>query len=220
MKQLFFALTLLICTRTSAQYGDEPSWNSILSFEAGYTNFRPYKLNDHLRAAGSTTTLTAFQTFGIGTLGTVNVAREGTYDAAYAFHYFYPVTVTADSLRYKFSGWELLTSTYGYDVFHSTSIIDLAFAPGMYWGNIKMRKYFNGGNPKQFELFKNPFIAPMIRAELRFRLGPVAVGGRWSYRYDISKSRWKKGTSEGLPGYRAREMQYIVYLGYVFNRND
>jgi hypothetical protein len=141
-------------------------------------------------------------------------------DGAFALRFFRPVTVSADSLRYKIGGWELMTSIYGFELLPDVGAVDLVIAPGVFWGSIKMRKYFAGGNDKQFEMFKNPFIAPMIRADLRFQLGPVSVGGRWSFRYDISKASWKKGSSEVLPGYKAREMQYMLYIGWVVNRKD
>lgn len=222
MKHFFLALTFLICVSSRAQDWGQVSGNHIFSFEAGYTNFRPFQLNDKLYALGleSRNTLSTFETFGIGNSSTLLISRGGSVDGEFALHYFNPIVVSTDSLRYKFGGWELMTSIYGFEVFPKVRAVDFVIAPGVFWGSIKMRKYFASGNPNQFEMFKNPFIAPMLRADLRFQLGPICAGGRWSYRYDISKARWKKGTSETLPGYKAREMQYIVYLGWVFNWKD
>ncbi len=222
MKHIFLALTFLICISSTAK---SKRWsfasdNDIWTIEAGYTNFLPYQLNDYFVARGASNTFTPFRTYGIGHTGSLAIARGGMVDGGFAFHYFERQTINVDSSKLKVGGWELMTSIYGFDLLRKIRAVDFVIAPGVFWGSIKMRKYFAGGNVKQFEMFKNPFIAPMLRAELRFQLGPVSVGGRWSYRYDISKSQWKKGSSETLPGYQAREMQYIVYLGYVFNWKD
>lgn len=216
MKNTLALLMLALCINAAAQI-QGASGHSIFAVEVGYTNFRPYAVNDHLFPGNS-----GFEnliTYGGSFFGISGGRYAHTWDAAIGFHLFQPQERmgTLDSLSYQVRGWELMTSIFGYDVLNRVNAVDLTFAPGMYWGNLKLRKYFDGGNPGQFELFKNPYIAPMVRADLRFVLGPVAVGGRASFRYDITSARWKKGNSVQLPGYRFRELQYMVYIGIVFS---
>jgi hypothetical protein len=220
MRAFYIAVAFLYVSSLHAQGWGKASSNIVWTAEAGYTNFRPFQLNDYLIAGGADYSVGFLRTYGIGTTNTFAIARSGWVEGTHALHFYEPIIISGDSLNYRVGGWELMTSLYGFEVLPDARWVDFIVGPGVYWGSIKMRKYFAGGNAKQFEMFKNPFIAPMVRAELRFNLGPVSVGGRWSYRYDISKSHWKKGSSETLPGYKAREMQYIVYLGYVLNWKD
>lgn len=216
MKNTFLALLFPFAGILNAFALGLPSGNNIWQFEAGYTNFRPYPLNNYLSLSPNATPFTSLHTFGITCVGTTNVNRGGTFDAAYSLHFFRPQenVVQPDTLKYRVGGWELMTSIYGFDLLKNVQAVDLVIAPGIFWGNMRLRKYNSTGNFKSNEIFKNPFVAPMIRADLRFLLGPIAIGGRFSYRYDITKSKWKKGSSEELPGYKCREMQYLIYIGW------
>lgn len=219
LKPLSRFVILMLCffstTSVSAQIKGS-SGHTIFAVEVGYTDFRPTSLNNFLFATEAG--FTKLITYGGAITSTTNTHRAHTYDATIAFHFFQPqrLTSTYDTLSYQASGWELMTSLFAYDVLHKVDVVDLTLAPGVFWGGLKVKKYFNGGNPNQFELFKNPFIAPMLRADLRFVLGPVAFGGRASWRYDISKGRWKKGSSVQLPDYKFQELQYMIYLGWRF----
>lgn len=219
MRRSFFLIALLLLSNYSHAW-DVNSGNRILKFEAGYTTFRPYALNSFFSATQSSTPFSSFQTFGITSVETMLVDRGGAFDGAYSLHFFRPQenVIQPDTLKYRAGGWELMTSIYGFDLLKNVTLVDLIVAPGVFWGNIRLRKYNSTGNFKTNEIFKNPFVAPMIRADLRFMLGPVAIGGRFSYRYDITKTKWKKGSSEVLPGYRCEELQYMVYIGWRFGK--
>jgi hypothetical protein len=206
-----------------ATYDDDwrntSSGNNIWKFEAGYTLFRPYRLNDYLAAQGSPTGFTSLQTLGTTFSGSLSVVGDlgvdGTYDGAYSLHFFLPQTavVKQDSLQYQIGGWEFMTSLYGIDVFRRLSYFDFVLAPGFYLGTMRLHRITGHGD----ELFKNPFIAVMLRADMRFVFGPFAIGGRWSYRHDTSKSKWRKDSDGSLPGYRCRELQYMVYVGWTIH---
>lgn len=220
LRHLLFAVSL--CTTAALHAQDLGSGNSISSLEAGYTTFRPYALNSYLPQTVTATPFTSLLTFGYSGAGSSSTKRGGTYDAAVALHFFMPQenVIIPDTLKYRVGGWELMTSVFGFDVLKNVRSVDFTVAPGVYWGTMRLRKYNSAGNFKANELFKNPFVAPMIRADLRINLGPVTLGGRWSYRYDITKARWRKGDSETFPGYRSRELQYMVYIGWRFNWKD
>ena len=194
------------------------SGHLIYCADGGITNFRPDALNNFLFSTGEK--YENMITYGGSVVETIGANAHSTFDATTGFHLYRPQKLLSsyDSSYYMMRGWELMTSIYGYDVLKNANAVDLVIAPGVYWGSLKLRKYFNSGNPKQYELFKNPFVAPMIRADLRFVLGPVCIGGRVSWRYDITNGRWRKGSSVSLPGYKARETQYVVFLGWVLNR--
>ena len=211
---VFLMLYLFSSNSVSAQINGS-SGHTIFAVEVGYTNFRPYSVNSYLFP--NTTGFTNLITYGGGWFATVGGRSHDMTDGAIMVHFFQPQKLLAfDSTSYQIRGWELMTSLFGYDVLRSVDAVDLTIGPGVYWGSLKMRRYFNNSNTKQFELFKNPFVAPMIRGDLRFVFGPVAFGGRASWRYDITKARWKKGSSVTLPGYKFEELQYMVYIGIRF----
>lgn len=215
MKKISSAFAVLLCIVCNAQGINTSSGNSVWKLEAGYTTFRPYQLNNFLTAAGSSAPFTSLETYGIawgGGLVVGNRSDDGTFDGAYALHFFRPqvCVVKPDSLKYQIGGWELMTSIYGFDVLSGIQNVDLVVAPGVFWGSMRLRKEDSAGD----KLFKNPFVAPMLRADLRFMIGPVAIGGRFSYRYDITNGKWKKATDENLPAYKSRELQYMVYIGW------
>lgn len=219
LKSLLHSVLTTLCflytTSVSAQINGS-SEHVIFAVEFGLTEFHPKAINNFLFPGDKG--FTNLITYGGAWTSTTNTHRAHNYDATIAFHFFQPqkLNATYDSLSYEVRGWELMTSLFAYDVLHNVDAVDLTLAPGVYWGSLKMRKYFSGGNPNQHELFKNPFIAPMLRADLRFVIGPVVIGGRASWRYDISKGRWKKGNSVTLPDYKFQELQYVGYLGWRF----
>lgn len=219
MKKTLLSFLFVVAVVSSSNAWDGSSGNMLWKFEAGYTNFRPYALNDYFPHSSTSTAFTSFRTFGLTLSEPLNLARGGNIDGAFGLHIFLPQEniIQPDTLKYRAGGWEFMTSTYGLDALPEVKSVDFVIAPGIYWGTMRLRKYNSTGNFKSNEIFKNPFVAPMIRADLRFMLGPVAIGGRFSYRYDITKSKWKKGSSEVLPGYKCREIQYMVYIGIRLN---
>lgn len=216
MRKSLALAVILLSFLSNANAWDVASGNSIWKLEAGYTTFRPYALNSYLHLSANATPFTSLQTFGITRTDVVLIDRGGSFDGAFSLHFFRPQEniIQPDTLKYRVGGWELMTSIYGFDILKNVYDVDLVIAPGVYWGNMRLRKYNATGNFKANELFKNPFVAPMLRADLRFMLRGFTIGGRVSYRYDVTKPKWKKGSSEVLPGYRCEELQYMVYIGW------
>lgn len=222
MKNTIFVISVILLFGLRLYAWDVASGNNLWKFEAGYTTFRPYALNNYLNLSPNAIPFTQFETYGITFAQTELISRGGEFDGAFSLHFFRPQenSIRPDTLKYRVGGWELMTSIYGFDLLKNVRKVDFVLAPGVFWGNIHLRKYNSTGNFKANEMFKNPFVAPMIRADLRFMFGPVAIGGRFSWRYDITKPEWKKGSSEVLPGYRCEELQYMVYIGWRLNNGN
>ena len=210
-------VTLFAFTKTFAQGINGGSENSIVTFEAGITNFRPFQLNDLAHIPG--TGFTELRTYGLGLIATAHTNRSGVYDGALALHIFEPNRLDSftSGSSLKVSGWELMTSMYGFDILRGSRVIDITIAPGVFWGALRLKEEKYQGNEQRM-LYKNPFVAPALRGEVRLNLGPITVGGRISYRFDITSSKWKRRDDHlnPLPGYRFREWQYVVYLGWRF----
>lgn len=217
MKHFLLVVLLAVSGITFAQQMGLPSGHYVRSLEAGYTTFRPYALNDFLFGYGPQKSFSSLTTFGYCGSGVI-LSRGGMIDGALALNFYYPqeVIIKPDTLKYRVGGWELMTSLYAIDLLTRVEPIDLIVAPGIYWGSIRLRKYNSAGNFKANELFKNPFVAPMMRADLRVLLWKICIGARLSYRFDITSSKWRKGSSVTLPGYKFREGQYVVYIGWQF----
>ena len=104
-----------------------------------------------------------------------------------------------------------MTSLYGKDLIPGKTVA-LVLAPGFDWGAMKITRTVNGNG----SLLRNGFIAPMARAELRFVIGPVALGARGSFRYDISSESWrqKRGPQASLPGTTNTGWGLEFFLGW------
>jgi hypothetical protein len=187
-------------------------------FMAGFTNFRPYALNDRFGLTGMNE-FTQLTTFGVGGTGTMATQRAGLSDGEFSVMFYDLLTVKSpiDSSVLKAYGWELMTSLYGYDVLKSVKAVDLVIGPGIYWGSVRLAREVQIA-PNVKMRYTNPFIAPMLRLDLRFNFWRFSIGGRISYRYDITRSKWKErdGDLIDLPGYRFREGQYVAYIGFRF----
>ncbi|HTF06339.1 MAG TPA: hypothetical protein VK826_20045 [Bacteroidia bacterium] len=219
MKHFFFAgiLFTVVSCAVNAQGIQGGSGHTVYTLEVGYTNFRPWKLNDRV-VFGNQDGFYQLVTVGLsGSTHTLN-QDDDEFDAALAFHLFQPaykVEAWTDSSSLTVRGWELMTSIFGYDVIKNEHI-DLILAPGIFWGNLKLKEQ-QYSEPDRDMLYKNPFVAPMARVDLRFNFWRISVGGRFSYRYDITKGNWKRRNDgmEPLPGYKFREAQFMVYLGWI-----
>jgi hypothetical protein len=155
--------------------------------------------------------------YGLTFVEPLNVSRHGHFDASYAVGLMMKRKVTigpADSLTYEMKGWHLMTSFYGKDVIPG-SVVALVLAPGIDWGVMKMTRTVNGSGT----LYTNGYIAPLARAELRFVFGPVAVGARGVYRYDVTKDGWKvkSGPAFPIPGTKntGTSIEFFVGWGHV-----
>jgi hypothetical protein len=119
-----------------------------------------------------------------------------------------------DSLSYEMRGWHYMFSFLGKDIIPGKTVA-LVLAPGWDLGQLKMLRTFDG----QGTLYKNFFIAPMARAEMRFVFGPVALGARYAYRYDLTSADWKikSGPSSYLPGTKntGTSLEFFVGWGHV-----
>jgi hypothetical protein len=145
------------------------------------------------------------------------IIRGGGFDASVSFAMMMKSKVTMgpnDSLYFQMKGWHLMTSFFGKDIIPGKTVA-LVLAPGFDWGVLKMVRTLSGNGT----LYKNGFIAPLGRAELRFVFGPVALGARYAYRYDLTKDSWKikSGPAYALPGTKntGTSIEFFVGWGHV-----
>lgn len=190
-------------------------------FEAGITNFHPWKLNNLFAAQPGFTQLTNVG-FGFNYSTETSYDSTDTYygnDQTYSMHWFLGedqegVAANGDRIRYHLKGWELMTSSICMNLI-ANEHVDLVLGVGAYWGTLKLSTE-NATEPSGEMRYTNPFVAPMFRSELRFNLGWFSVGGRFSGRYDITDPKWKRKTNgaDSLPGYQFRALQLEFYIGF------
>jgi len=223
MKHFITALLLFTSSVLAAQpdstrqpfYGDHVYTR--FTFDVGITRIHPVATNAALFGSGGFEELMAM---GVGDNFSIEPLNEKGlfgYDWTVSMHWYLAdkrrvTDVHGNPYEYKLDGWELMTSSFGIDMFANRNF-DLVVGGGCYWGNLKLyQKSFTDSTQK---LYKNPFVAPMARAEVRLNFGFITIGGRFSYRYDITNDIWQR-KSEGLdpiPGYRFRDIQYMLYIG-------
>lgn len=156
------------------------------------------------------------RSYGLTFVEPMNVSRSGEFDASYSFGLMMKrkVSIANDSLTFEMRGWHLMTSFYGKDIIPG-DVVALVLAPGVDWGVMKMLRTVGGNG----SLFKNGYIAPLARAEFRLVFGPIAVGARGVYRYDITKDGWKlkSGKPYDLPGTKntGASIEFFVGWGHV-----
>lgn len=214
MKHFCTSLLVLVSSIVHAQWTGA-SGNYYCAAESGITNFHAWDLNAN--GNGNSYRFTQLYTFGLSTNAPVG-GRNGDFaDGSLAFHFFLPNDIEwyTDTSSLKESGWELMTSLFGFDLIPNRRV-DFVVGPGVYWGRLKLRNISRYNGPPFDYSYKNPFIAPMIRADLRLAFEHIVFGCRASCRYDLTGADWKRETpvAPALPGYRFREMQYMVYLGW------
>jgi hypothetical protein len=220
-KSLLFLVLLFISTILSAQKknkGKNFHWISeqdVYAVSAGQFQPDMAAFNTQLTAWGAKSVFyQGLRGYGFTVAGTLPVNRKMVFDGAGAFNLLMPAKVsigTNDSLNFEMKGWRIMTSIYGKDVIPG-SIVALVLAPGIDWGVLKMKRVLagNGG------LYKNGYIAPFGRAELRFVFGPVALGARGIYRFDVSKDSWKQksGPAFVLPGTKNTGTSIEFFIGW------
>lgn len=198
---------------------DGTTYTSYL-FDAGYTNLRPWQLNQSL--FGNTAGFYRFTTLGVAENNVEDGIEDGYHpgsDVSLALHWLLAQEIktmrASDSVQmsYRLRGWELMTSLFAADWIPNEHV-DFVTGIGTFWGNLKLQSENITANTGR-QLYKNPFVAPMLRAELRFNVWALSFGGRWSYRHDITRDNWKRtdDNMEQLSGYKFREMQFMVYIG-------
>jgi len=210
MKHVIFILTWVFSISAYSQI-DGSSGNRTSNLEFGYTFFRSEPdLSSHF---------TPLITVGIaGNAGTES-SWGNSWDAHGALHFYLPqkITSTFDSTSYTAWGWELMTSFHGYDLFRRNRKFDAVVGPGFFFGQLFLKS--ESYNDNQAKKYINPFVAPMARLDIRVIINRVSLGTRISYRYDVTKDNWKRQNSNvpEIPGYRFREVQMLLYVGYNFN---
>lgn len=215
MKHFFIFLIILFVGLTALRAQDSSKYtdnNIMLHAEAGYTNFHAWKLND-LFIAGGGQRFPAITAVGLGAL--ISEDQDGfRYEWNCAFHYFLPFSNAAvfegQTIKTRLHGWEFLTCKDGIDVVKA-KCIDVSGGLGFYCGNLKL----DWGAQK----YTNPFIAPMAKIDLRVNFWKISIGGRISGRYDLTFGNWKRKSSgmTELPEYKFREMQGMIYIGWIFH---
>lgn len=222
MKRFSLSILLLTSLTLSAQKkknkGVNFHWVSEQkAIAASGGQFRPElkDFNAQLTAWGAKTVFfEGLRGYGITLARPTAINRSLQFDAATAFDLLLPAKVVIgpnDSLTFQLKGWRLMTSIYGKDVIPG-GLVALVLAPGVDWGVLKMKRSVlgNGG------LYKNGYIAPLARAELRFVFGPVVLGARGIYRYDITNDRWKQKSGPGfaLPGTKNTGTSIEFFVGW------
>ncbi|HTF06340.1 MAG TPA: hypothetical protein VK826_20050 [Bacteroidia bacterium] len=192
------------------KYFDDNISGRMLCF--GYFDFDSKKLNDRLLSYGGTE---MFDSHYMG-IGIDNFSHSGHYDGISGLSFILPQTVSVgpnDSLELRLAGWHLTTSVLGYDIIKNETFA-IVIAPSIAWGNLKMRREVEGQKTK----YTNPFVAPGGRFELRLTLGKFHIGGRATYRYDITHSLWKRKDNlmPTLPTYKNNGLAFFGYIGLTF----
>lgn len=220
-RRIFLCFLLLQLTTAGKADGIHgSSGHTIGKLEFGYTNFRPRGINSMVDSGfGEFSTLT---TFGFGFTGDVGTGAGHDFDGTFALHFYLPYRIEAFAgYQHIYArGWEVMTSLYGFDVLRSVNAVDLVIAPGVYWGELKITHHASFMKYRD-DRYDNPFIAPMVRGELRFNISRLSIGERASYRYDITNGKWKRKSDNmtELPAYKFRELQYMFYIGWNFAGN-
>lgn len=184
-----------------------------LSF--GYFEFDSQALNNYI----DTTTSGKKNGFANNYMGVAidNISNNGKHhDLISSFSFIIPQKVYAgpnDSLELRLSGWHWTTSFLGYD-FIKDETFTLALAPAMSWGNLKMRRTV----AEQKTKYTNPFVGVGGRAEFRLTFGSFMIGGRATYRYDLTHGLWKRKDNlmPVMPEYKNHGLAYFGYVGWIF----
>ena len=216
---LFFAISLCAqqdSTERQPYYGDHVFVRFTL--EAGITKIDPDITGETLlgqNTFGQLTTVGLAENMSIEPL---NDKGFFGFDWTWAMHWYVGdkmrrMDFNGKQMDYKLSGWEFMMSNTGLDLFANRRI-DVLVAPAWYFGTLKLDQT-NITDSLEKKLYKNPFVCPSVRAELRMNFGMFTIGTRFSYRYDITHDIWQR-KSEGLnpiPGYKFRDMQFMFYIG-------
>jgi hypothetical protein len=183
---------------------------SVGQFQANFS-----ALNSQLKTWGATKTFSPLTTIGgVAALSYCDNNSGRVFDCGFSFEKFLPQKISiGDSLNYKLSGWQLMTSIYGKDIIPAHRIA-LVGAPGIDWGTVKIQGDYKDGKT----IYKNPFVSPFLRAEFRVIFWQIAVGVRGSYRYDISRKLWKQnnGNLSPLPNSKISGLGLQFFIGWGY----
>lgn len=172
-------------------------------------------LNDQLKGWGANKSFSnTYYMFGISLVSGKEInKRNGKWDGASSLEWMPSQSVSigsSDSVSYRMKGWHLMTSSFGKDLIPGRTVA-LVIAPGVDWGTTKLFRSAGGKETK----YKNPFVSPLVRADLRFVFGKFSIGGRALYRYDITNSIWKR-RDDNIPvmaGTRFTGLGLLAFIG-------
>lgn len=222
--KIFLPLLLLLFTpsfltaQSKKNKGENFHWVSeqtVIAVSGGQFQPDMANFNAQLTAWGAKSTFyEGLRGYGVTIAQPMAINRKLQFDAAYAFDLFLPAKVSIgknDSLTFEMKGWRFMTSTLGKDLIPG-SIVALVVAPGIDWGVLKMKRALGGNGG----LYKNGYIAPFGRAEIRFVFGPIALGARGIYRFEVTKDEWKQksGPQSVLPGTKNTGTSIEFFIGY------
>lgn len=155
-----------------------------------------------------------YNSFGLMTHTVGLRVADLSFDGSASIEYILPQRIavgSGDSLVFRLHGWHLTTSLIGIDVIPAKPIA-LVLGPGFDWGSMRLKKTENGDDIE----YKNPFVSPFGKADLIFSIGHLAFGARFCYRYDLTKSAWKRKTdhNETIPGTKFSGWGGQVFIGW------
>lgn len=174
------------------------------------------KLNNYLDATSSVRNR-AFQPYYMGVgWEKITTANGHIFDAIGSGALIIPQKIHVgpnDSAEFRLGGWHATFSILGYDLIKGETV-SLVIGPSWTYGNLKMRRIVAG----QKTWYTNPFVAPGGRAEFRLIFGKFMIGGRATYRYDITHALWKRKDNlmPVLPEYKNSGLAYFGYIGWIF----
>ena len=219
MKKIF---SLILLFQTAFLFAGPPaishdwiSYHSSINLSATQYNNDFSLLNKQLELWGAKKTFAAnYYTFGIGFItGEESAKRKGKWDGASSIEWMPSTTIgigSNDSVSYRMKGWHMMTSSFGKDLIPG-KVVALVIAPGIDWGTTKLFRKTGGNETK----YKNPFVSPLLRADLRFVFGKLSIGGRALYRFDISNNLWKRKADlmPVLPGTKFTGLGLNAFIG-------
>lgn len=143
-------------------------------------------------------------------------ADEHIFDGISSVSFIIPQKVYSgpnDSVAMRMGGWHATFSALGVDLVKG-DMVSLVIAPAWSYGNLKMRRIIEGKKT----WYTNPFVAPGARAEFRLIFGKFTIGGRATYRYDITHALWKRKDNlmPVMPEYKNTGLAYFGYIGIIF----
>lgn len=152
----------------------------------------------------------------VGLCGNFNLltAKMMTWDSNLGFGILVPQTVLkTNTQEIRFSGWHITTALLGKDLIPG-DIVALVVSPGMELGSMKMKRTLNGDK----NIYKNGIVSPYGRMELRFKLGPVILGGTACWRFDVSNKEWifHSLNVPAIPDSDFKGLSYRFFIGWTY----
>lgn len=157
--------------------------------------------------------------YGITAFEPMNVSRGALFDASACISVLRPYNVgfrrsPTDSVHFQIKGWNAMFSILGKDVIPGKTVA-LVLSPGWDFGMLKMIESKNGNGSK----LTNFYISPLARAEMRFVFGPISLGARGVYRYNLLKGDWHSKSTPvlSIPGVKSTgtSLEFFFGIGHV-----